>query len=200
MQAKLDLISILIQKGIKSERLLNAIIDVSREFFIPEKMHKDAYKNKELIVTSQVTLPCPYVMALMIEAAEISIHQNVLEIGTGSGYQTAILSRLCKDVYSTEENEILAKTATSKLQKLGYKNIIICTGNTKAMIKRNNKVIICNHITNDYFDLIKLIKPKTILILQTAEGINRKILKIRKDRHGEVFIRTVAELPVEVVI
>ena len=200
MQEKLYLISILINKGIKSERLLNAIIDVSREFFIPEKMHKDAYKNKELVVTSQVTLPCPYVMALMIEAAEISKFQNVLEIGTGSGYQTAILSRLCQDVYSTEENEILAKTATTRLEKLGYKNIIVCTGNTKAMAKRSMKAIICNHITNDYSDLVKIIKPETTLVVQTSEGNIRRIIKTQRSKKGELVSTVIAELSVKEIV
>ena len=194
---KTELIAILVKKGIRNKRLLDAIFDVPRELFVPEQMSNLAYKNKELAITEDLILPSPHIMSLMLEAAEISIYQKVLEIGTGSGYVTAILSRLCKDVYSVEENESLAAATSWKLDRMGYKNVTVCFSRARSIIKRGIRTVICNNVINDYSRLVKIIKPETVLIVQTGEGIVRKILKIEKNQNGKVFKNTVAQIAIE---
>ena len=200
IKQKSELIDILVKKGIFNKRLLKAIFAVPRELFVPDEMHNLTYKNKELIVTEHIILPSPYVMALMIQVSLPLTKNNILEIGTGTGYQTAVLSLLYKNVYSIEENEILAQRISSKLCRLGYTNTIVCSKDLKNIIRRGMKTVIWNYITNDYDDLLNIIKPDTVLIVQTAEGIMRKILKIYKDQNGKIFKEIVAEIPVERVI
>ena len=115
-------------RGIKDERVLAAMGKVPREKFIPADARADAYEDGPLPIGYDQTISQPYIVAFMTEQLGPRPGERVLEIGSGSGYQAAILAELVADVYTIEIVESLAKTAETTLQRLGYKNVHIKVG------------------------------------------------------------------------
>ena len=108
---------------IKDKRVLAAMARIPREQFVPEENRYLAYEDGPLPIGWEQTISQPYIIALMTEALELKGNEKVLEIGTGSGYQTAILAELAKLVISVERVSALAESARKVLNSLGYKNI-----------------------------------------------------------------------------
>ncbi len=113
----------LIPRGIKDEKVLNAMRKVPRHIFVPENRKDEAYEDGPLPIGYGQTISQPYMVAKMTELLEPDINKKVLEIGTGCGYQTAILAELFKEVYTIERIPELTEIAKENLKKLGYKNI-----------------------------------------------------------------------------
>ncbi|CAM4421737.1 MAG: Protein-L-isoaspartate O-methyltransferase [Legionellaceae bacterium] len=123
------LVSELKKEGIKEKAVLNAISKVPRHNFVPMTQKEYAYINSALPIECQQTISQPYIVAFMTEAAQINPNSKVLEIGTGSGYQAAILAEISKEVFTIEIKETLANKAHTLLKKLGYRNIHFKIGN-----------------------------------------------------------------------
>jgi protein-L-isoaspartate(D-aspartate) O-methyltransferase len=115
-------------RGISDERVLAAMDKVPREQFVPEQFRRESYTDGPLPIGYGQTISQPYMVALMTEQLRLQPRDRVLEIGTGSGYQSAILAELVNEVYSIEIIEPLAKSAEATLRRLGYKNIQIKVG------------------------------------------------------------------------
>jgi protein-L-isoaspartate(D-aspartate) O-methyltransferase len=115
-------------RGIKDERVLAVMAKVPREAFIPADGRADAYEDGPLPIGYDQTISQPYVVAFMTEQLRPKRSDRVLEIGSGSGYQAAILGELVAEVYTIDIVEPLAKTAEATLQRLGYKNVHIKVG------------------------------------------------------------------------
>jgi len=115
----------LIPRGIKNRKVLDAFLKVERHKFIPEELWGSAYADYPLPIGEGQTISQPYIVALMTECLDLSGQEKVLEIGTGSGYQAAILAELASEVYSIERFSALAKRAEDTLLELGYANIKI---------------------------------------------------------------------------
>jgi protein-L-isoaspartate(D-aspartate) O-methyltransferase len=115
-------------RGIKDQRVLAAMGRVPREAFVPESLEPEAYFDCALPINCQQTISQPVIVAMMTEALELSGVERVLEIGAGSGYQTAILAELAAAVFSIERHEELAREAETRLAALGYRNVAIRTG------------------------------------------------------------------------
>ena len=115
-------------RGIKDERVLAAMTKVPREEFIPLDVRADAYEDGPLPIGYDQTISQPYVVAFMTEQLRPKQNDRVLEIGSGSGYQAAILAELMAEVYTVEIVPALGKTAEATLQRLGYKNVHIKVG------------------------------------------------------------------------
>ena len=115
-------------RGISDTRVLQAMRDVKRHLFVPGESVNDAYEDYPLPIGEGQTISQPYIVALMSELLELKAEDRVLEIGTGSGYQAAILSRLSKEVFSIEIVPSLAETARKRLDLLGYENVEVRTG------------------------------------------------------------------------
>jgi protein-L-isoaspartate(D-aspartate) O-methyltransferase len=115
----------LARRGIKDTRVLEAMRQVPRHLFIPEGMRSLAYCDGPLPIGHGQTISQPYIVALMTETLELAGQERVLEIGTGSGYQAAILSHLAWQVYSVERHAVLAQQAEKILAHLGYDNIVV---------------------------------------------------------------------------
>ncbi len=115
-------------RGIYNERLLDAFLKVERHFFVPKSMIQFAYYDQPLSIGYGQTISQPYIVALMIDLLDLKKDNIVLEIGTGSGYQTVLLAEMARSVYSIERIEPLARSAKKRAEKLGYKNIIIKVG------------------------------------------------------------------------
>jgi len=110
-------------RGIKDERVLKAMLKVPRHLFVDEALRDQAYGDFPLPIGEGQTISQPYIVALMTEALELKGNERVLEIGTGSGYQTAILAELVLWVYTIERFPTLLERAKKVLKELGYKNI-----------------------------------------------------------------------------
>ena len=116
-------------RGIQDEAVLNAMSKVPRHKFVPPSQVSAAYQDRPLPIGYDQTISQPYIVAYMTEAAEIFPTDIVLEIGTGSGYQAAILGELAKEVYTIEILPELAEQASRTLTELGYQNIFTKQGN-----------------------------------------------------------------------
>ena len=118
----------LAERGIRDLRVLNAMRKVPRHEFIPETFRLDAYGDHLLPIGEGQTISQPYIVAAMLEHLAFQASDRVLEIGTGSGYVTALLSLLCAEVYSVERHAQLAVVAESTLHRLEYRNLKIRIG------------------------------------------------------------------------
>ena len=116
------------RRGISDQDVLRAMDAVPREYFVTTEFADNAYADQALPIACGQTISQPYVVAYMTEQLDVSRDQRVLEIGTGSGYQTAILSRLAREVVSIERYRTLADTARERLKTLGYSNVTILHG------------------------------------------------------------------------
>lgn len=113
----------LVSRGISNRKILNAMRKIPRHLFVPSKWQALGYADRPLPIEMQQTISQPYMVALMTESLELSADDNILEIGTGSGYQTAVLAEICNSVYTVELLPELAESANDLLTKLGYRNI-----------------------------------------------------------------------------
>lgn len=116
-------------RGVCNPRILEAMRTVPRHKFVLDRFRDEAHADGPLPIGYEQTISQPYIVAYMTESLRIVPEDRVLEIGTGSGYQTAVIAELAKEVYSIEIVEALAVTAAERLQELGYKNIHFRTGN-----------------------------------------------------------------------
>ena len=115
-------------RGIRDVRVLDAMRNVPRHEFVPETFWQDAYEDHPLPIGEGQTISQPYIVAAMLEHLALQATDRVLEVGTGSGYVTALLSLLCAEVYSVERHAELAASAESTLHRLEYRNVKIRVG------------------------------------------------------------------------
>lgn len=123
-EARKEMVSTQIRlRGVSNKDVLSAMIEVPRHSFVPKKLVSQAYEDHPVPIGQGQTISQPYVVALMTESLKLKGDERVLEIGTGSGYQAAILSRVAKEVYSIEIKERLYKKASKVLQSMGFTNV-----------------------------------------------------------------------------
>jgi protein-L-isoaspartate(D-aspartate) O-methyltransferase len=183
-------------RGIRNSAVLAAMRAVPRHELVPESIRHMAYSDRPLPIGHGQTISQPYIVALMTELLEPSKSDRVLEIGTGSGYQAAVLSKLVKEVYTIELEAPLAQQSTAQLRELGYSNVIVRHGDgylgwpEKAPF---DKVILTAAPPKIPQALIDQLKPGGILV--APEGrMYQELIVITKDRNGRARRRTV--LPV----
>lgn len=114
----------LVGRGIRDRKILAAMKKIPRHLFVPGKWRDLAYADRPLPIEMQQTISQPYIVALMTESLKLAPTDKVLEIGTGSGYQTAVLAEICNRVYTVELLPALMESATELLERLGYRNIV----------------------------------------------------------------------------
>jgi protein-L-isoaspartate(D-aspartate) O-methyltransferase len=115
-------------RGIEDERVLAAMAEVPRELFVPEDQRRRAYRDGALRIGEGQTISQPWIVACMAQLLELDGDETVLEVGTGSGYAAAVLSRVCRQVVTIERFESLAAEARSTLGELGYDNVEVRVG------------------------------------------------------------------------
>ncbi len=125
---KIQLIMTLRNQGIRDTRILSALERIPRELFVPEPFAEQAYADQSLPIECGQTISQPYVVAFMTQKLELDDRCKVLEVGTGSGYQAAILSLLCRRVYTIERYRTLLRQADARFSKLGLTNITSMVG------------------------------------------------------------------------
>ena len=116
------------RRGIHDERVLAAMAEVPRELFLPEDQRRRAYRDGAVRIGEGQTMSQPWIVACMAQLLELDGSEKVLEVGTGSGYAAAVLSRLCREVVTIERYETLAVQAEQVLHELGYDNVIVGIG------------------------------------------------------------------------
>jgi protein-L-isoaspartate(D-aspartate) O-methyltransferase len=109
-------------RGIHDARVLDAMRTVPRDAFVPERVRHDAHADRPLPIEAGQTISQPYIVALMVEAAQLGPHDVALEIGAGSGYAIAVMSRLARRVIGIERHQVLCALAGARLRRLGYGN------------------------------------------------------------------------------
>ncbi len=116
------------RRGIHDERVLAAMAEVPRELFLPRDQRRRAYRDGAVRIGEGQTMSQPWIVACMAQLLELEGPEKVLEVGTGSGYGAAVLSRLCREVVTVERYESLAVKAEQTLRELGYDNVAVVVG------------------------------------------------------------------------
>ena len=116
------------RRGIDDERVLAAMAEVPRELFLPAEQRRRAYRDGAVRIGEGQTMSQPWIVACMAQLLELDGSETVLEVGAGSGYAAAVLSRLCRVVVTIERYESLAVAAERTLHELGYDNVIVGVG------------------------------------------------------------------------
>jgi protein-L-isoaspartate(D-aspartate) O-methyltransferase len=189
VQKKLRLLMELRRAGIGDARVLGAIEKTPREKFVPPAFEDQAYENLALPIGQGQTVSQPYVVALMTEKLELGERHNALEIGTGSGYQTAVLARLCRRVFSVERQRELLRDAERRFAELRLRNIICRFGDgTKGWPEQApyDRVIITAAAAQVPPTLIEGLARGGVLVAPVGEDHrDQQLLRIR--RHDDMF-------------
>lgn len=130
--ARRQMIKDIESRGIKDPRLLGAMQQVPRHLFVPASYRAEAYSDKPLPLDNRRSIYQPYVVALMTSLLDLKADSRVLEIGTGSGYHTAVLARLAREVYTIEIDGAVSRAAAKRLEGLGYQNVFFHIGDGYA--------------------------------------------------------------------
>ena len=179
-------------RGIKDARILNAFKTVKRHRFVPLDLEEEAYNDYPLAIGEGQTLSQPYMTALMTEWLEIKDQEKVLEIGTGSGYQSAILSELGCEVYTIEYVENLAKKAIGLLRELGYNKIKFRVGDgTLGWLDFApfERVIVTAASPRIPQPLIEQLAEKGRLVIPIGETKFNQILTIADKIHNKIVAK-----------
>lgn len=173
----------LIPRGIKNQRVLDAFYKVERHKFVPEELRISAYADFPIPIGEAQTISQPYIVALMSECLDLTGQEKVLEIGTGSGYQAAILAELAKEVYSIERFEVLSKRAQTVLNELSYANIKIKVGDgTLGWLEAGpfDRIIVTAASPRIPLPLTEQLKESGKLILPLGESFSQVLTLVEK--------------------
>lgn len=175
------------QAGIRDARVLAAIEQVPREHFVTEALYEQAYANRPLPIDMGQTISQPLMVAVMTQALQLRGGERVLEIGTGSGYQTAILSRLADHVYSVERYQHLALIAARHLVEMGITNISIFAGDGSLgwpNAAPYDRILVTAAAPNVPEPLLAQLAPHGMLIIPVGSHEKQDLLYILNTPHG----------------
>jgi protein-L-isoaspartate(D-aspartate) O-methyltransferase len=175
------------EKGISNEKVLEAMAKVPRHLFMDEAMSHKAYEDTALPINHGQTISQPWVVAKMTEIVVAENPKKVLEIGTGSGYQAAILGQVVEKVFSVERINDLTKTARRRFIKLGYMNIRCKTGDGFKGWKNEapyDLIIATAAPENIPNELLSQLKTGGIMLLPLGDSRKQNLVKIRKTETG----------------
>lgn len=178
-----------------NEAILQAMMRVERHEFVPEGSRSHAYRNHPLPIGYGQTISQPYIVALMTDLLELSTDDTVLEIGTGSGYQAAVLAELVERVYSIEIVEPLAKQVEERLSRLGYDNVTTRLGDGYYGWEEHapfDAIIVTAAASHVPPPLIAQLKPGGRMVIPVGgQFMTQYLLLIEKDENGEVTSRQI---------
>ncbi len=177
----------LVSRGIKESRVLAAMAKVPRHLFVAEELRDQAYEDHPLPIGKGQTISQPYMVALMVEALGLKGKEQVLEIGTGSGYEAAVLAELCARVFSVELVEDLAVKARVVLASLGYRNVSIQVGDGTLGWGEHapyDAVVISAAAPCIPRPLLEQLRPGGCLVLPMGEEELQTLVGIRKESGG----------------
>lgn len=175
-------------RGIKDKRVLEAMLKVERHLFVPVNLRDFAYEDRPLPIGEGQTISQPYIVALMTEVLKLKSTDKVLEVGTGSGYQAAILAEIAKEVYTIEILPKLAKRAEKLLKELDHKNIKVKIGDGYLGWEEFSPfdciIVTCapDHIPQP---LIEQLSEGGRMVIPVGKGFNQELVLIEK-REGKI--------------
>lgn len=173
----------LIPRGIKNQRVLDAFYKVERHKFVPQELRSSSYGDFPVPIGEGQTISQPYIVALMSECLDLTGKEKVLEIGTGSGYQAAILAELAKEVYSVERFEVLSKRAEKVLKELGYLNIKVRVGDGTLGWPQESpfdRMMITAATPKIPLPLVEQLKEEGKLVLPLGESFSQVLTVVEK--------------------
>jgi protein-L-isoaspartate(D-aspartate) O-methyltransferase len=177
----------LVSRGIKDPRVLWAMAKVPRHLFVEGGLWDQAYDDHPLTIGAGQTISQPYMVALMVEALGLKGTERVLEVGTGSGYEAAVLAELCAQVFSVERLEDLTLKARTTLTSLGYENVSILMGDGTLGWEEHapyDAVVISAAAPGIPRPLLEQLKIPGYLVLPMGEKELQALVRIRKDGEG----------------
>jgi protein-L-isoaspartate(D-aspartate) O-methyltransferase len=178
-------------RGISDTRVIEAMKKIPRHLFINSHLNHLAYSDKALPIDEDQTISQPYIVALMTQALRLRGREKVLEIGTGSGYQAAILAELTEKVFSIERIQKLAQSARKIIEGLGYHNVIVVTGDGTIGLTEFapfDRIIITASAPEIPLKLVKQLKDGGIMVVPVG---NRNVQKLKVvERVGEEMVIT----------
>jgi protein-L-isoaspartate(D-aspartate) O-methyltransferase len=191
-------------RGIKDERVINAMRKIPRHKFVPESNWSEAYKDHPLPIGEGQTISQPYMVALMTESLKLTGKEKVLEIGTGSGYQSAILSELTSQVFTIERISKIAKRTRKILDELGYSNIVSKVGDGTLGWKEFSpfdRILITASAPKMPTKLFEQLSENGIMVVPIGGSWAQDLLRIKKINNkpetenicGCVFVRLIGE-------
>ncbi|MBR1120788.1 protein-L-isoaspartate(D-aspartate) O-methyltransferase [Bradyrhizobium lablabi] len=192
------------RRGISDQTVLRTMEEVPREAFVDAADREDAYRDSALGIACGQTISQPFVVAYMTEQLNVQRSNRVLEIGTGSGYQAAVLSRLCVDVVSIERYRTLADSARERLKTLGYNNVEVIVGDgfdVPDSAGTFDRIIVTAAMERIPEKLLERLEPGGVLIAPVGphHGVQTLVRVVRTEtgfEHRElVDVRFVPALP-----
>ncbi len=177
----------LMLRDITDERVLEAFNRVPRHLFVSPEQRLQAYEDRPLPIPFGQTISQPYIVALMTESLELQGGEKVLEIGTGSGYQTAILAELAGHVYTIERFEELSQTAAVVLKEVGYKNISFRVGDgTKGWPEEApfDRILVAAASDHVPKPLLEQLSPGGKIVMPVGDPQAQQLLAVSKDSEG----------------
>jgi protein-L-isoaspartate(D-aspartate) O-methyltransferase len=182
-------------RGITDARVLAAMRKVPRHEFVPADWVQRAYDDSPLPIGHEQTISQPYIVALMTELARLSPQAKVLEVGTGSGYQAAILAEIVAEVYSIEIIEPLAISATERLRHLGYRNVQVKFGDGYLGWPEQapfDAIIVTAGVDHVPPPLIEQLRPGGRLVIPVGDSSGwQSLLLLEKDVDGNITERRI---------
>lgn len=177
----------LVPRGIRDKRVLEAMKKVPRHLFVDEAMFSQAYSDFPLPIGEEQTISQPFMVAIMTEALELKGNERALELGTGSGYQTAVLAELCHRVYSIERISPLAARARKVLDKLGYGNVVVRIGDGTLGWKDEapfDAIIVTAGSPEIPQILVDQLKAGGRMIIPVGGKLMQSLIRVRKTEKG----------------
>ena len=176
-----------LRNSIEDPRVLYALSRVARELFVPLDLQSSAYDDRPLSIKYGQTISQPYIVALMTQALELTGCEKVMEVGTGSGYQSAILAELADSVYSVERIAELAESAMLLLAKLGYRNIVIGPAGEKLGWPDHapyDAILVTAAAPEVHQDLLDQLKEGGKLVIPVGSRWEQELLRVTRKKSG----------------
>ena len=184
-------------QGVTDPKVLTAIEKVPRDLFVPELFQDRSWEDSALPIACGQTISQPFIVGLMTQALRVEPRSRVLEIGTGSGYQTAVLSRLCRFVYSVERYRTLLGEAEARLRKLDVTNVFTRFGDGGEGWPEQasfDRILVTAAAPGEPKTLLSQLKPNGILVAPVGKGPVQQLKRYIPDGKGGFEVETLCEV------
>jgi len=181
------------RRGIHDERVLVAMRKVPRHEFVSAQKLSEAYADRPVAIAEQQTTSQPYIIAAMLQEAQIRPEDRVLEIGAGSGYQTALLAELACQVFAVERYESLSQAARSTLERLGYRNVSVITGDGSLGLPQAapfDAILVSAAAPRIPPALVAQLAPMGRMVIPVGEAEQQQLQLVRRAQDGTISVST----------